>query len=352
MEARLPMERFSLRAAYAARQGARVAWFMGHGLVMRQLRQRAPKPPVIPRTDLPVPSNERILADMRRLFLRDLANVEAGIYPPPRDGDGPPAMRLARSGAFFADLKNVHERRMEGRTSEVRDQAERGKRPAYYLQNFHYQSGGWLTEGSARIYDTQVEVLFKGAANAMRRQLLVPIHDFVAGRDQRTLRLIDIGCGTGRFLRFLAQAFPRLPSIGIDLSETYLKEAARHLRNRPQARLALAKGEALPLADNSVDAIASLFLFHELPARIRKQMAGEMARVLKPGGRVFLLDSLQLGDVPAYDGLLDLFPQSFHEPYFAAYMRENLVRLFAGAGLRRIAEEPAFMVKLSVFEKS
>lgn len=345
------MERFSLRAAYAARQSARVAWFMSHGFVMRQLRLRAPKPPIAPRTDLPVPSDEKILADMAALFVRDLANVEAGIYPPPRDGDGPPAMRLARSSAFFADLRKVHERRMAGRTGEVRGEARDRKRPAYYLQNFHYQSGGWLTEGSARIYDTQVEVLFKGAANAMRRQLLVPIHDFIAGRDQRTLRLLDIGCGTGRFLRFLAQAFPRLPSIGIDLSDTYLQEAERHLQTRPQARLALAKGEELPFADHSFDAVTSLFLFHELPAKIRKKSVSEMARILKPGGRVFLLDSLQFGDVPEYDGLLDLFPQSFHEPYFAAYMREDLARLFAGAGFRPVAEEPAFMAKVSVFEK-
>lgn len=340
------------RAAYAARQAARVAWFMGHGLVMRQLRQRASRPPVTPRTRLPVPSNERILADMARLFARDLANVEAGIYPMPRDGDGPPAMRLARSGAFLADLPRVHVRRRQGRVREVEAELAGRARPGYYMQNFHFQSGGWLTEGSARIYDTQVEVLFKGSANAMRRQLLVPLRDFISGRDQRRLRLLDIGCGTGRFLRFVAQTFPRLASIGIDLSDTYLGEARRHLKNRHRTSLALAKGEELPFAGASFDCVTSLFLFHELPGEIRIQLVREMARVLRPGGRVLLLDSLQYGDVPDYDGLLDLFPQSFHEPYFADYMGEDLRALFAAAGLRRVVEEPAFMAKVSVFEKS
>jgi hypothetical protein len=67
----------------------------------------------------------------------------------------------------------------------------RGRRSVYYLQNFHFQSGGWLTEESANRYDTQVEVLFKGTANAMRRQALPPLAEVFAGRDQRKLRVID-----------------------------------------------------------------------------------------------------------------------------------------------------------------
>ena len=105
----------------------------------------------------------------------------------------------------------------------------RGRRPDYYLQNFHFQSGGWLTEESADRYDTQVEVLFKGTANAMRRQALPPLAEAFAGRDQRKLRLIDIGCGTGRFLDFVKQAWPRLPALGLDLSDAYIAHARRHL---------------------------------------------------------------------------------------------------------------------------
>ena len=77
-----------------------------------------------------------------------------------------------------------------------------GKRPSYYLQNFHFQSGGWMTDDLARRYDTQVEVLFNGTANATRRQALVPLHEVFAGRDQRRLRLLDVVCGTGAFWTF------------------------------------------------------------------------------------------------------------------------------------------------------
>ena len=72
-----------------------------------------------------------------------------------------------------------------------------------------------MTEDSARRYDTQVEVLFHGTANATRRQALPPLHEAFAGRDQRRLRLLDVGCGTGRFWIFSSRpgrAFPRSES--------------------------------------------------------------------------------------------------------------------------------------------
>ena len=182
----------------------------------------------------------------------------------------------------------------------------RGKRPDYYLQNFHFQSGGWLTEESAKRYDTQVEVLFKGTANAIRRQALPPLGELFAGRDQRRLKLLDVACGTGRFLDFAKQAWPRLPAVGIDMSEAYVAEAKRHLRHWCWLNLMVANGEALPVADASQDAVTCIFTFHELPPPVRRTVFREFARVLKPGGRLVIIDSLQPGDEPDYDGMLEL----------------------------------------------
>ena len=69
--------------------------------------------------------------------------------------------------------------------------------PDYYRQNFHFQSDGWLSDHSAALYDTQVEVLFTGAADAMRRRALAPIARWLQGRNQREVRGLDVGCGTG-----------------------------------------------------------------------------------------------------------------------------------------------------------
>jgi ubiquinone/menaquinone biosynthesis C-methylase UbiE len=223
--------------------------------------------------------------------------------------------------------------------------------PRYYLQNFHFQTDGYLSDGSARLYDTQVEVLFNGTANAMRRQALVPVAQHLGGRDQRTLSLVDVACGTGRYLRMLREAFPRLGLTGIDLSQAYLREARRHLGNRYRVGFVTGNAEDLPLPDASQDIVTSVFLFHELPPAVRRIVAAEFARVLKPGGILVFVDSLQIGDVDGYDRVLESFPGRFHEPYFDGYIRDDLDAIHGEVGLRAVSHTPAFLSKVSVYRK-
>jgi len=352
-----PLAQFTTRIAYGARQLPRVAWYMGHSLVMRRLanmvREREGESRRIqPPATAPVPERLRLYADMAELFRQDLANVEASIYPLPADHDGTLAAVLNRSRVFFEDLPNIHRRRKEGNFREVLSDDTRGRRPSYYLQNFHFQSGGWMTKDSARRYDTQVEVLFNGSANATRRQALVPLHEIFAGRDQRCLRLLDVGCGTARFLDFVKQAWPRLPTLGLDLSEAYLAEAKRHLKRWCWLNFILANGEAIPVQNASQDAVTSIFMFHELPPKVRRTVFREIARILKPGGRLVIVDSLQLGDEPDYDGMLELFPQNYYEPYYAGYLRENFGAIAADAGLVHRRDVNAFVSKVMVFDKA
>ncbi len=97
--------------------------------------------------------------------------------------------------------------------------------------------------------------------------------------------------------------------------------------------------------------MSSIFLFHELPPKIRKIVAGEIARVLKSKGRFIFIDSLQSGDKPSYDGLLELFDKGFYEPYFSTYVKEDFDHLFAAHGLHRVEQSRAFLSKVVVYEK-
>jgi ubiquinone/menaquinone biosynthesis C-methylase UbiE len=351
-----PLSRFATRVAYGASQLPRLAWYVGHNAVMRRLaeaaRQRAgestrPRP----RTEAPVPDRRRLYADMATLLRQDLANVESGIYPLPADHDGSLTTLLKRSRLFFEDLPEIHRRRENGENREVLSEETLGKRPSYYLQNFHFQSGGWMTQESAQRYDTQVEVLLHGTANATRRQVLPPLHEVFAGRDQRRLKLLDVACGTGRSLDCIKQVWPRLPSLGIDLSEAYVEEAKRHLRRWGWINLMVANAEAVPLQDESQDAVTANFVLHELPPKVRRIVFRELARVLKRGGRLVVLDSVQIGDEPDYDGMLELFPQSYHEPYYASYLEEDFGAMAGACGLTHIRDVKAFVSKVMVFDK-
>ncbi|MGI9169340.1 MAG: class I SAM-dependent methyltransferase, partial [Caulobacteraceae bacterium] len=197
-------------------------------------------------------------------------------------------------------------------------------------------------------YGAQVEALFAGAAGATRRRALSLLAPACRGADHRGLRVIDLACGSGAFLANLATAFPRARLIGVDLSAAYLAEAGRRSGVRA---LLQARAERLPFADASLDAVTCVYLFHELPPKVRVAVAAEIARVLRPGGLLAFADSLQPADEPRMGRLLEVFPAYFHEPYYATYVATDLTALFAGAGLAARARDAAFLTKAMLFEK-
>jgi len=336
------------RLAYDIGQATRVAWFYAHGELASRLAPPILEPPEIA---APLPTRQQLIADLLALFRRDRANIEAGLYRPPRGPIGSPLGALRQSLAFLSDLGRIDRRRRERIHDEVRANAASERYPDYYAQNFHFQTDGYLSDHSAAVYDFQVEVLFKGGADAMRRQALLPIAKHLRGQRLREQRLLDVACGTGRFLGLIKQNYPRLPVVGLDLSEAYLRRARRELGAWSWVGLSQGAAEALPFPDRSFDLVTSVYLFHELPRPVRERAAAEFARVLRPGGRLVLVDSFQRGDEPNFDGLLELFPLAYHEPYFADYVRHDLAALFAGLGLEPKSAERAHMSKIMTFDK-
>jgi ubiquinone/menaquinone biosynthesis C-methylase UbiE len=337
------------RLAYDVGQGARVAWYLGHYRLAQRRIEGAPSAGPIKGA---LPTREAMLRDLWALFARDRANIAAGRYRLPHDLVADPVDALRRSRLFLDDLAEVNRRRQEDAHQEVFHAATVNNRyPRYYLQNFHYQSDGWLSERSAELYDFQVEVLFNGGADAMRRQALVPLGEHLRGRRIADQPLLDVACGTGRFLSFVKHNWPRLPVTGLDLSRPYLEKARRHLAPWSWVRLVEGDAERLPFADGSFALVTCVYLFHELPREVRIAVAREMARVLRPGGRLLLMDSFQHGDRPEVEGLLELFPRAYHEPYFTDYARHDLVPLFAEAGLTHAGGDIAFMSKVMAFDR-
>jgi ubiquinone/menaquinone biosynthesis C-methylase UbiE len=335
---------------HLASKAARTGWYAVIARMTQRRVAQLSKGSAPYRPSRPMPGETALFRAALALQKRDADNVRRGLYPAMDDEDSL-ADHLEALRRMFADLPASTERRLAGQGEEVAGRIEAHGLPDYYARNFHYQTDGYLSEDSARLYDMQVDTLFIGASGAMRRQALAPIADHVRGKDQRTLSMLDVACGTGRFLGQAAQAFPAMPMRGLDLSEAYVDAARAHLSDRRNIELMQGNAEELPFPDASQDIVTSVFLYHELPGDVRRTVTTEIARVLKPGGIYVLVDSLQWEDEPAYDGLLEAFPARFHEPFYEHYLGDDLAALFSDCGLVNVQSSLAFLSKIVVGQK-
>lgn len=338
-------------ASLAAGAALKTAFYAAHYLYARRVSG-----PYVRPGEPPLASGARPpdIASLRRSFVdafaQDRACIAQGLYPAP--DPGAELRKMAASPAYARDLKVLDSRRMANRPAEVRELPASDGFPAYYRQNFHWQTDGWLSDESAALYDFQVETIFTGAAGAMRRATaLALLAEALAGRDQRHLAHCDLACGTGDFAAQTARAWPRLSITALDMSPHYAARASRALRHWPWARAVTGMAEALPFADASLDTATCVYLFHELPPKVRVLAAREIARVIKPGGVFILADALQRGDNADLDPLLEAFPRGFHEPYFLSWLDLDAVELFASAGFEMVGQRQAFLTKATAFRR-
>jgi ubiquinone/menaquinone biosynthesis C-methylase UbiE/DNA-binding MarR family transcriptional regulator len=110
----------------------------------------------------------------------------------------------------------------------------------------------------------------------------------VAGLLDDTWSLGDLGCGTGQLTQTLAPFVARV--IAVDASTEMLEAARERVRDLPNVELRAGALEQLPVADGELDAAAIVLVLHHVPDPSRA--LAEAARVLRPGGRLLIVDML------------------------------------------------------------
>jgi ubiquinone/menaquinone biosynthesis C-methylase UbiE len=299
------------------------------------------------------PDPDAILEVRRRfdeLLRRDLENVEHGFYPASLLFGFPYGHYAKNAPALAIDVPRVIRRMWSHAHVDLPDGIDLERYPKYFRRNFHWQTDGYFSRESARRYDVGVELLFLGTADVMRRQILPPITRLTNERGN-DLRLLDVGCGTGRTLLLLSKAHPKLRFTGLDLSPYYLQFARDLLKDVEYLSLVPENAEAMPFRDDHFDVLTSVHMFHELPRSARRTVYREMFRVLAPGGLLVIEDSGQATDSARIAFFLEQFSKEFHEPYHADYVRDDIATALADAGFEVESSEAHFVSKVVVARK-
>lgn len=126
--------------------------------------------------------------------------------------------------------------------------------------------------------------------NFLPARVLRPMYQYIA----QTLPLknegilVDIGSGPGNLDLLIAQKYPNLKVIGVDLSETMIKIAQRKKKNLTNLEFKIMDGNNLEFGENSIDYVISTFTMHHWKNPLK--VLNEIYRVLKIGGQAFIYD--------------------------------------------------------------
>ena len=145
-------------------------------------------------------------------------------------------------------------------------------------------------------------------------------------------RVLDVGCGTGFLVRELAMLVGDTGYVlGIDNSEAMLDGGHERCADFPQIELQVATADALPVADNSFDVVTCTQVLLYVPD-LAKVLA-ELYRVLKPGGRIAIVETDWRGVVlnsadhtlsrKVFDAWQDAVPNPNLPPVLPALLRQR-----------------------------
>ena len=139
---------------------------------------------------------------------------------------------------------------------------------------------------SAVFYDVIVWLALRGRERQLRQRLL----------DLSGLRpggaVLDVACGTGTLAILAKETVGRSGTVcGVDASREMLARArSKAARAGVEVRFENAAAQALPFPDVSFDLALGTMMLHHLGRAARRELATELRRVVKPGGRVLLVD--------------------------------------------------------------
>ena len=221
--------------------------------------------------------------------------------------------------------------------------------PRYALQEFHNIPNGNYSNRLTRGYATGFDLAMLGRMRPARRRMASALAGCAS--------VLDVGCGGGASTEALvAHGIPEV--WGLDPSPYLLRCADARV---PRARFVQGIAEQTEFADERFDGIACCFVFHELPPRVADRALAELARIVRPGGRLAIVEPAaeqyetgawrlvaRHGPLGAWFRVL---ARAIHEPFAAGWHRRDARAWLAQHGFAVVADRVDFPVRMVVCTK-
>ncbi len=167
---------------------------------------------------------------------------------------------------------------------------------------------------------------------------------------QAPCNFLDVGCGTGWAVRYASRLLNGNGRfVGIDLSKGMIERAKKQVNHHSNVEFLEGSAEHLPVESGNFDTIICTNSFHHylLPVEALE----EMNRILRPGGRVFILD---LTSDDYFSRWIDRRTRANEKEHVKYYSSAEFQRMFTEAGIWPILSRPLkilYPLKVHVGEK-
>lgn len=244
----------------------------------------------------------------------------------------------------FERLAQAPIARSAGGTLELTDV----ERPKYYEAEWHLEPGGWdgydlygalFAFAVGPLVFSQGGYAAVGVGDDITRQRVETVRQFPK---PSYARIYEPGCGGATTFRAINTVFPEAELIGSDLSPLLLRNGHRMAESQGikvhlKQRNIVDTGEP----DESVDAVITYALHHELPPKVNAQLFGEMFRIMKPGADIVISDPPPFRAVGLFHAvILDWDTDNREEPFFSTVLHSNIEDQLREAGFENVEAYP------------